>query len=466
LVADLHEVIRLAEKTVLLKEMEAMVIEEEVMAGLSFPGATRPLFAHEITAQVRFAELDDAEAQATEEANGVFTWLDGVMVAAVGAAFIKGKDYTVGAAADVFLGLAATQPRPVRRAVKTAVSKLAEILAGAHRSAADILIGEAARQGVTNLPTPPKPDPKRYRGEAAAAVAYHWPRLTHATSRDVLTPEAGQITRETVTDTAAKVGPGGALDVAKQGIHMAGGTGRIETAQELPIEKVWASELLDGVTCDLCAAIDGQDYETLEDALLDYPHGYMDSCRGGARCRGTLVIQYKVDSTPKPGGGNGGSEKPPTGGGGSNDKPSGGELPKPTKDLDNSAIAHILDGEKDNPKSGGHRYGTGRPRKTEFPQGWSDQKIIDSVQAVVDKPEWQRSGGDRHEVAAPVDGVMISVSFIVGADGRKLRTAFPMGGIGVVRNQAGNTAKSPTTQESVKMPAMKELPGVKWNSVG
>jgi len=292
---ELQHLLVAAEKHVLLRELEQMVIDEEVKAGLSIPGATRPLFAHEIGSQVRFAELDAAETEAMKEVDDVFTWLDGVMVAGIVGAFRAGRTYTVETAADVFLGLAATQPRPVRRAVKAAVGKLALILARVHARAGKIVLDEAARQGVTTLPPAPTVAPGLYRGNAASAVAYHWPRLTHAVAKDVLTPGAVDITRNTVTKTAEKVGTAGAQDVAKQGIHQAGGTGRSDTAGQLPIEKVWASELMDGQTCAPCSHVDGKEYATEADALLDYPQGWFDGCDGGPRCRGTLVYQFKVD---------------------------------------------------------------------------------------------------------------------------------------------------------------------------
>ena len=40
---------------------------------------------------------------------------------------------------------------------------------------------------------------------------------------------------------------------------------------------------------------------------------------------------------------------------------------------------HILDGDR---WGGGHRHGTGRPGKTEFPSGWDDEKILGHVLAV------------------------------------------------------------------------------------
>jgi hypothetical protein len=54
--------------------------------------------------------------------------------------------------------------------------------------------------------------------------------------------------------------------------------------------------------------------------------------------------------------------------------------------------AHILDGDA---TGGGHRHGTGRPGKTEFPASWDDKKIMDSVLSVSRSPdsaEFQRNG--------------------------------------------------------------------------
>ena len=44
---------------------------------------------------------------------------------------------------------------------------------------------------------------------------------------------------------------------------------------------------------------------------------------------------------------------------------------------------HILDGDR---WGGGHRHGTGRPEKTEFPSGWDDEKIIGHVLNVARAP--------------------------------------------------------------------------------
>jgi hypothetical protein len=94
---------------------------------------------------------------------------------------------------------------------------------------------------------------------------------------------------------------------------------------------------------------------------------------------------------------------------------------------------HILDGDGPDKRGGGHRHGTGRPRKTEFPEGWSDEVILSTVEQVAREPDtakWKNGGcwlatGER-------DGVRVNVA--VRPDGRVL-TAWPEpGGRGVRQN--------------------------------
>ena len=92
---------------------------------------------------------------------------------------------------------------------------------------------------------------------------------------------------------------------------------------------------------------------------------------------------------------------------------------------------HILDGDR---WGGGHRHGTGRPGKTEFPSGWDDEKIIGHVLDVAcnpdDPPVFQanrrwRVHGQREDVG---------ITVIVQLDGR-IWSAWPdAGSPGVVKN--------------------------------
>jgi hypothetical protein len=94
--------------------------------------------------------------------------------------------------------------------------------------------------------------------------------------------------------------------------------------------------------------------------------------------------------------------------------------------------AHILDGDA---TGGGHRHGTGRPGKTEFPAGWPDQKIIENVVGVARHPDTApviQAWNSRWQTRGLRDDVDIVV--IVESDGR-IWSAWPLeGGPGVVRN--------------------------------
>lgn len=67
-------------------------------------------------------------------------------------------------------------------------------------------------------------------------------------------------------------------------------SGRVETfIKNANFTRLYASELLDRNTCTVCANKDGEEYDSADAALADYPSGGYVSCQGGIRCRGTLV---------------------------------------------------------------------------------------------------------------------------------------------------------------------------------
>lgn len=100
--------------------------------------------------------------------------------------------------------------------------------------------------------------------------------------------------------------------------------------------------------------------------------------------------------------------------------------------LSSDRACHILDGD-DN--GGGHRHGTGRAGKTEFPSSWDDNKIIDHIVDVArspDQPPIYQKWNGRWLVRGTRDDVEIVV--IVARDGR-VWSGWPRpGGPGVVKN--------------------------------
>lgn len=101
---------------------------------------------------------------------------------------------------------------------------------------------------------------------------------------------------------------------------------------------------------------------------------------------------------------------------------------------------HILSGHPTKLASGGHRAGTGRPGKTEFPADWSDDKIIDAVRTVQNSPTSARSQkrGQRF-FEEEIGGVTIRVAERIREDGTWVfATAYPVRGAGVVHNPRRN----------------------------
>lgn len=103
---------------------------------------------------------------------------------------------------------------------------------------------------------------------------------------------------------------------------------------------------------------------------------------------------------------------------------------------------HILDGDKGKPTSGGHRYGTRRHLKTEFPKAWGDDRILEAVQTVLDNAGLERNilhdpdtGAFRIEHV--VDRVLVRVVLAEKNGKPFVITAHPLDGDAVFRNYNG-----------------------------
>jgi hypothetical protein len=91
---------------------------------------------------------------------------------------------------------------------------------------------------------------------------------------------------------------------------------------------------------------------------------------------------------------------------------------------------HILDGDK---TGGGHRYGTGKPGKSEFPSTWNDDKILDNISDVA--KNGTRVGPGRTTNSTMMEGVRdgVRIRTIVSNDGQVI-TGWPQSGPGVRMN--------------------------------
>lgn len=98
--------------------------------------------------------------------------------------------------------------------------------------------------------------------------------------------------------------------------------------------------------------------------------------------------------------------------------------------LDPDAEAHVLDGDAE---GGGHRPGTGNPGKSEFPSGWSDEKILGEISDVATDPASDRSPGRDGATVVIGEREGVKIRVIVGSDG-KIISGWPVKGTGVVQN--------------------------------
>lgn len=97
---------------------------------------------------------------------------------------------------------------------------------------------------------------------------------------------------------------------------------------------------------------------------------------------------------------------------------------------------HILDGDAEG-MGGGHRHGTGRPSKTEFPADWTDEQTAARIQDVARNPD--RTPEHRPNGRWKVQGQREAVDIIaIVTPQAQIWTAYPKsGGPGVVKNPKG-----------------------------
>ena len=101
-----------------------------------------------------------------------------------------------------------------------------------------------------------------------------------------------------------------------------------------------------------------------------------------------------------------------------------------TVDVPEDRARHILDGDR---SGGGHRAGTGKPGKTEFPADWDDDDIVAAIKTVAGSGTVKEPAHRRGElvITGVVDGVTIEAVVKENGD---VRTAYPVSGPGVVHN--------------------------------
>lgn len=91
--------------------------------------------------------------------------------------------------------------------------------------------------------------------------------------------------------------------------------------------------------------------------------------------------------------------------------------------LSDSRKTHILYGDD---KGGGHKYGVGKPCKSEFPSEWDDQQIIDVTRKIAanDNLNWERQNNGYY-VAESYEGAT-KVRVVLGREKQQVITSYPV----------------------------------------
>jgi len=193
-------------------------------------------------------------------------------------------------------GLGALGPSgDVVRDVSLALSRAMTDLAV---KAADQVVADAAVQGADI--TTAEPDQGRLNQVAAATAALIVAGYASTAVQAALAAPAG--TASAAVNTALTT-----LGAAQRGMVAAHVAAALTAAQHEgrravfaahPPETLRASEVADRVRCGPCADVHGRVYNTLADALQDYPgFGGYYRCEGRLRCRGRLVGSWTPTST-------------------------------------------------------------------------------------------------------------------------------------------------------------------------
>lgn len=294
-----------SELEVALLEAEVEQLERELALGYAMPGKRRP-FAHELRAGVRFAELDRQAEELAVRLTRAAHATRATVAAQLEALDLPDDPSRALAAIRELVDPQSGRHLPI---VTDVVDRLAERIAVHLRTltaeAAAEVLAEARRQGLEVLPDLLELDEQQARQladqarrAAAQPVARSLAVALETAERLAAAGASARLIREGMARAVRQASPKSTEDVARQAASAAQGIGRNVAARAAPRpRRVYASELLDSNTCAPCSRVDGREYASLEEALLDYPGaGGHVFCDGGQRCRGTLV--YVWDESP------------------------------------------------------------------------------------------------------------------------------------------------------------------------
>jgi len=187
----------------------------------------------------------------------------------------------------------ALAPVAATAAASMDVDRLARLMDEAATVGAGQVAGEIARQGGSVDIAPP--DYRERAGLEARAAVARLARGLVETAVNAATARAapgapGREVAATVTDAIGELTDAQPRDTAGGMASRAINAGRAHALDAAPYRQVYASALLDTNTCQPCIDWDGTTWESLDEALQQFPGGGGNrDCQGGARCRCVLV---------------------------------------------------------------------------------------------------------------------------------------------------------------------------------
>ncbi len=279
-----------------LRELERLAAYTQYARGEGPFLMSRPSLPHEVAAGINYAAVDRILTHAYQGCESTLLTLKRDLIADLAATIPDGASPRVTSAAVTAWSLRPT--RGVLDANAEAAGRMEGVLLRLWQDAGIQVRQEATYQGVNVPPDALAARPRRarmFRDEAALSIASLGAKLTMAAIG------AGQAADKHTTLAALAVAAiDGALDTARQAVHVAHGEGRAYAVEKLPTPTdIFASEVLDGRTCSPCAGVDGTRFGSLAEAEAAYPgHGPYVGCLGGARCRGLLVVRWGSPRVP------------------------------------------------------------------------------------------------------------------------------------------------------------------------
>ena len=162
-------------------------------------------------------------------------------------------------------------------------------------TSADQMVAEAAAQGVQV--EPPPVDEGQLEAVAAAVAALLAAGLVTAAGaaalRLAVPGAAGAAVAVEVAAILAALSLRSVQEQVGGALSTAQASGRFAVLRKTPAAQLKASETLDRSTCPPCRALDGTLFKDLAAAEAAYGNGAYVGCKGGIRCRGQVVADWR-----------------------------------------------------------------------------------------------------------------------------------------------------------------------------